>query len=235
MTIPVIHLFAGPGGLGEGFSRSAGGEFRITISIEKDAMAHETLRLRAAHRELMRNPATTDEDWQLWDALVEHEQWNTLFAALRTCECLRIREACSHADQEARRIELRPDNRNEVSIEIRKRLGADLESGMLPDNVVLIGGPPCQAYSVVGRSRNRGARGLHRRDGSAAFPLPGIPSCHLGVPPGGLRHGEREGNPLVQGGRWSYLPADLGRPEEPWPSGRFSRFPRICAHATGGS
>ncbi|WKL16786.1 DNA cytosine methyltransferase [Comamonas testosteroni] len=159
MTIPVIDLFAGPGGLGEGFSRSARGDFRITISIEKDAMAHETLRLRAAHRELTRNPATTDEDWQLWDALVEGVPWNTLFTTLQACESLRIREACSHADQEAQQIELGPNNRNEVSIEIRKRLGPYLEHGMLPDNAVLIGGPPCQAYSVVGRARNKGEEG----------------------------------------------------------------------------
>jgi len=159
MTIPVIDLFAGPGGLGEGFSRSAKGDFRITISIEKDAMAHETLRLRAAHRELTRNPATTDEDWQLWDALVEGVPWNTLFNTLQACESQRIREACSHADKEAQQIELGPGNRNEVSIEIRKRLGPYLKHGMLPDNTVLIGGPPCQAYSVVGRARNKGEEG----------------------------------------------------------------------------
>jgi len=159
MTIPVIDLFAGPGGLGEGFSRSERGKFRITISIEKDGMAHETLRLRAAHRELMRNPSTTEEDWQLWDALVEKEPWNTLFATLRTCESPKIREACSHADQEALQLELGPDNRHEVSNEIRKRLRPYLKNGELPCNAVLIGGPPCQAYSVVGRSRNKGEEG----------------------------------------------------------------------------
>lgn len=156
MTIPVIDLFAGPGGLGEGFSRSTKGDFRITISIEKDAMAHETLRLRAAHRELMRNPATTEDDWRLWDALVEEEPWNSLFATLRACASFAIREACSVADQEAHHLELGPDNRTEVSEEIRKRLKPYMEGGDLPSNAVLIGGPPCQAYSVVGRARNKG-------------------------------------------------------------------------------
>ena len=159
MTIPVIDLFAGPGGLGEGFSRSSKGDFRITISIEKDGMAHETLRLRAAHRELMRNPATTEEDWQLWDALVEDEPWNTLFATLRTSKSPAIREACSHADREALQLELGPDNRTQVSNEIRKRLKPYLDNGKLPENTVLIGGPPCQAYSVVGRARNKGEEG----------------------------------------------------------------------------
>lgn len=156
MTIPLIDLFAGPGGLGEGFSRSTKGDFRIAISIEKDAMAHETLRLRAAHRELIRNPATTDDDWRLWDALVEEEPWSSLFVKLRACESLAIREACSLADQEAHHLELGPDNRSQVSKEIRKRLAHYLEGGHLPSNAVLIGGPPCQAYSVVGRARNKG-------------------------------------------------------------------------------
>lgn len=159
MTIPVIDLFAGPGGLGEGFSRSSKGDFRITISIEKDGMARETLRLRAAHRELMRNHATTEEDWQLWDAMVEKEPWNTVFITLRTCTSPAIREACTHADQEALQLELGPDNRSEVSEEIRKRFKPYLTDGKLPDNIVLIGGPPCQAYSVVGRARNKGEEG----------------------------------------------------------------------------
>ena len=122
-------------------------------------MAHETLRLRAAHRALIRNSATSEEDWLLWDALVEKEPWSTIFATLRTCESKTIREACSHADQEALQLELGPSNRIEVSKEIRKRLKPYLEDGKLPGNAVLIGGPPCQAYSVVGRSRNKGEEG----------------------------------------------------------------------------
>ena len=52
--IPVVDLFAGPGGLGEGFSalgRTEGSpRFKIHLSIEKDAMAHQTLELRAFFR-----------------------------------------------------------------------------------------------------------------------------------------------------------------------------------------
>lgn len=132
-------------------------------------MAHETLRLRAAHRELMRNPATTEEDWQLWDRLVEEEPWNTVFITLRTCASPAIREACAHADHEALQLELGPDNRTEVSKEIRKRLKPHLVEGKLPDNVVLIGGPPCQAYSVVGRARNKGEEGYTARNDQRHF------------------------------------------------------------------
>ena len=41
--IPVIDLFAGPGGLGEGFSsvedRPGSARFRIALSVEKDPSA----------------------------------------------------------------------------------------------------------------------------------------------------------------------------------------------------
>src|SRR5260221_7636912 len=53
--IPVIDLFAGPGGLGEGFSALGQPEgrprFSVQLSIEKDAIAHQTLELRAFFRQ----------------------------------------------------------------------------------------------------------------------------------------------------------------------------------------
>lgn len=156
MTIPVIDLFAGPGGLGEGFSRSSEGSFHIAVSIEKDEMAHETLRLRAAHRELSRNPAVTTRDWEQWDAIVEAQPWNVVFYHLKDCGNELIRDACLRANEEALELELGPKNRKVVSQQIRRRLKPYMRAGRLPDNAVLIGGPPCQAYSVVGRSRNRG-------------------------------------------------------------------------------
>jgi DNA (cytosine-5)-methyltransferase 1 len=56
--IPVIDLFAGPGGLGEGFSayaRDGGPAFDIRLSIEKDAQAHATLELRSFFRQFPRH------------------------------------------------------------------------------------------------------------------------------------------------------------------------------------
>src|SRR5262245_39408788 len=53
--INVIDLFAGPGGLGEGFAalrvrgRSAS-PFRLSLSVEAEAFAHRTLTLRSAYR-----------------------------------------------------------------------------------------------------------------------------------------------------------------------------------------
>lgn len=52
--IPVIDVFAGPGGLGEGFSSFRHARkrvFQIVLSIEKDRAARETLRLRSFFRQ----------------------------------------------------------------------------------------------------------------------------------------------------------------------------------------
>ncbi len=53
-VIPIVDLFAGPGGLGEGFAtfQEAGRHpFRIALSIEKETNAHSTLTLRAFFRQ----------------------------------------------------------------------------------------------------------------------------------------------------------------------------------------
>ena len=62
--IPVVDLFAGPGGLAEGFC-TAGYErgtryFEVNLSIEKDESAHQTLELRAFFRQFPRGRAPED-------------------------------------------------------------------------------------------------------------------------------------------------------------------------------
>ena len=61
--IPIIDIFAGPGGLGEGFSSllNEANErvFKIKLSIEKEAHAHRTLQLRAFFRQLARAMSPT--------------------------------------------------------------------------------------------------------------------------------------------------------------------------------
>lgn len=156
MMVPVIDLFAGPGGLGEGFARSSQAHFEIAVSIEKDPMASLTLRLRAVHRALQRM-RLDGSTWRLWDEILEKTPWNELFDRLESSGNEHILAACEHAQGEVWNFEMSPLNREQVSSEIRKRLSPYLkDGGQLPDNLVLIGGPPCQAYSHVGRARNRG-------------------------------------------------------------------------------
>jgi len=58
--IPVIDLFAGPGGLSEGFSdyKTSTGyhPFDIRLAIEKDLHAHTTLKLRSFFRQFSNKP-----------------------------------------------------------------------------------------------------------------------------------------------------------------------------------
>lgn len=168
MPVPVIDLFAGPGGLGEGFSRAESARFDIAVSIEKDEHAHETLRLRAAHRALVRSGADRAA-WAQWDRIVLETPWHAVFEKLRTSGHENIAQACEEARNEAWNLEMGPENREQVSAGIRQRLRRQLQGRRMPENCVLIGGPPCQAYSVVGRSRNRGTAGYRPEDDHRHF------------------------------------------------------------------
>jgi DNA (cytosine-5)-methyltransferase 1 len=59
----IVDLFAGPGGLAEGFSsiRNKDGSrpFKIALSVEKEASAFETLRFRSFFRQFNGRPPTT--------------------------------------------------------------------------------------------------------------------------------------------------------------------------------
>ena len=161
MSVPVIDLFAGPGGLGEGLSRASTADFRTVISIEKDEMAARTLTLRAAHRSLKRllEKAGKDEAisiWARWDAILADAPWKEAIDRLARSGIDSIALACHEARHEAQQFELGPDHRKAASDLIRDRLTPYMADGRLPENIVLIGGPPCQAYSLVGRARNRG-------------------------------------------------------------------------------
>ena len=75
--IPVIDLFAGPGGLGEGFSSLADDNknhcFKIALSIEKDRFAHQTLELRSFFRQF-RNNKVPDEYYQFLRGEISREK-----------------------------------------------------------------------------------------------------------------------------------------------------------------
>jgi DNA (cytosine-5)-methyltransferase 1 len=145
-AIPVVDLFAGPGGLGEGFSScevtSDSGKreppFRIALSVEKEASAHRTLRLRSFYRLLRLNDALMDQ----------YYAYITGRATVPFTE--ESRKYWDASGQEALRLEIGTQNASRILREKVKGIAQ-----MNPD-WVLIGGPPCQAYSVAGRSRNKG-------------------------------------------------------------------------------
>lgn len=139
-AIQVVDVFAGPGGLGEGFSsfRSASGvqPFEIVVSIEKDEVAHATLRLRAFSRRFSEGVPVAYE---------------RLLNGRASWEDLRREHSveAAAAEREALCAELGPKTASAIRGVVRERIDRKRP-------LVLIGGPPCQAYSLVGRARNSG-------------------------------------------------------------------------------
>jgi DNA (cytosine-5)-methyltransferase 1 len=150
--IPIIDLFAGPGGLGEGFSALGQQEgspyFKINLSIEKEVSAHKTLKLRSFFRQFPYGKAPED-----YYALLRGE--------LSSVEELyeKYPKQAEDARQEARLFVLGESKKEDAKLDgwIKKALKGH-------DKWVLIGGPPCQAYSVIGRARNAGQEGYKPED-----------------------------------------------------------------------
>jgi DNA (cytosine-5)-methyltransferase 1 len=146
-TINVIDLFAGPGGLCEGFSafHSEGFyPFQVKLSVEYEASAHKTLTLRSfvrkfrgqqipqAYYDYLKDPEGNINSLkeQFPDEWAE-AAYETMFGP---------KELGSKDDEEIfARLRSLKKNCN--------------------DPFVVIGGPPCQAYSVMGRIKNRSIDG----------------------------------------------------------------------------
>jgi DNA (cytosine-5)-methyltransferase 1 len=152
-SIPIVDLFAGPGGLGEGFSSLTGNPFRILVSAEMDPHAHATLRLRAFYRNLRRMDG---------DMLRSYYELCNHGTSLPDDPL--IRTAWEEASSEALQLTLGKTEDN-------NRLDKIIREHSLDENTpwVLIGGPPCQAYSLVGRARNRGKSDYRPEDDHRHF------------------------------------------------------------------
>ena len=144
---PVVDVFAGPGGLGEGFSLALGGRaepcFQTVLSFERDDFAHRTLFLRHFLRHIPHNE-------------FPEEYYNYLKGDITLDDFYRrYGNAFNKAKQSAIRLSIEQKTRKQVSEIIKQRL-ADRKKW------VLVGGPPCQAYSVAGRSRMMGVPGFEQ-------------------------------------------------------------------------
>jgi DNA (cytosine-5)-methyltransferase 1 len=141
--IPIIDIFAGPGGLGEGFSSlniEGIRAFKIALSIEKDRNAHQTLTLRSFFRQF--EAGNVPQDYY------EFVKGNITLEDLYE----KYPEEAAHAINETWLATL-GESENAVSAEIvDDRILKALKG---EKNWLLIGGPPCQAYSVVGRVRRQ--------------------------------------------------------------------------------
>lgn len=141
MAIDIVDIFAGPGGLGEGFAslkdENGNRVFQIICSIEEKVAECETLRMRSfcrkltdkghfdAYAEYLSNPTKENRNH-----IIEEypEEW--LSAKSEVLE-KKINQ-CSQVEMVKDILNKRHDN----------------------SKLVLLGGPPCQAYSLAGRARN---------------------------------------------------------------------------------
>jgi len=142
--VPVIDLFAGPGGLGEGFSafQHERLSFDVVLSVEKDLAAHRTLMLRTFFRAL-----SARGDAGPYYAYIEGDLTDEDLYRILPDAAAQARSRCLH-------LEMGPRTTQHVYAHLERAVGGAA-------TWVLVGGPPCQAYSVVGRSR------LSRMDRSA--------------------------------------------------------------------
>lgn len=139
LPIPVIDIFAGPGGLGEGFSSVSDTYgnpfFDIVLSIEKDPDAYNTLKLRAFFRSFRNN--------------VPKEYYHYLRGKISRSELFdRYPDNTAAADRRVWLAEL--GGRSYPPDILSDKILQSLSGSNL---WILVGGPPCQAYSTIGRSR----------------------------------------------------------------------------------
>lgn len=151
-TVPVIDLFAGPGGLSEGFSRyaewyDADVRFRSVLSIEKEATAVRTLTLRTFYR--------------LFDELPLPAEYWAVVKGQSPVEVLERFPQWKAAVEHVWQAELGKIDLSDLHGRISSRLAG-------ADDWLLLGGPPCQAYSLMGRARMTGIGHDARQDEALA-------------------------------------------------------------------
>lgn len=133
-----IDLFAGAGGLSEGFIRAG---FKPIAHVEMDLAACYTLKTRAAYHYL--------KSKKRFDVYISYLKNQITREELYKQVPDKILNAVIN-------LPIGSENNSRIHKEIKKQL-----KGRKVD--LIIGGPPCQAYSLVGRARSKnGMKGDHR-------------------------------------------------------------------------
>lgn len=125
-----IDLFAGAGGLSEGFIRAG---FHALAHVEMDSSACDTLRTRIAFHQLSK----TDEGKATYLQYLKGEiDRAALYAAVDATEFESVINS-----------EISEETIDDIFEQVDRVKGAEQVD-------LIIGGPPCQAYSLVGRARD---------------------------------------------------------------------------------
>lgn len=124
-----IDLFAGAGGLSEGFICE---KFHPIAHVEMDKDASDTLKTRLAFHFLNQNKKVNLYYSYLQKEISRNELWNSISQEL-------IQSVIN----------------DEISSESIENIFFRIDEQLYSKKVdLIIGGPPCQAYSIVGRSRD---------------------------------------------------------------------------------
>jgi len=124
-----IDLFAGAGGLSEGFIREG---FEPVAHVEQDAAACFTLKTRTAYHYLK-----SINKVEIYNSYLKNE--------------ISRRELYEKVPPEMMNSVINLPIGSEQNPSIHRKIGRQLEGEKVD---LIIGGPPCQAYSVVGRARS---------------------------------------------------------------------------------
>lgn len=128
--ITVVDLFAGAGGLSEGFHKQ---NYKMAAYIEKDRYACDTLLTRHIYWQLVRQNKRTDYLDYLKGKISKDEFYKYL-------------EGCN------------PVINTEIAQDklpmIVKKIRGNMKQLGIKEIDLFIGGPPCQAYSLIGRARD---------------------------------------------------------------------------------
>jgi DNA (cytosine-5)-methyltransferase 1 len=133
-----IDLFAGAGGLSEGFIRAG---FKPIAHVEMDEAACYTLKTRAAYHYLK-----SINQFDVYKAYLKNEITRTELYNQVPSEIL----------NSVINLSIGGDNNPKIYKAIEVQLGNNKVD-------LIVGGPPCQAYSLIGRARSKdGMKGDHR-------------------------------------------------------------------------
>jgi DNA (cytosine-5)-methyltransferase 1 len=127
-AITYIDLFAGAGGLSEGFYKSG---YKPFAHVEMDAAACKTLKTRSAFYYLLENSKKEVYENYLEGKITQQQLYDAVPSEIL---------------KSVIQAEVSDDTMPEIFSQI-DQLKGDQEIDLI------IGGPPCQAYSIVGRSR----------------------------------------------------------------------------------
>lgn len=127
-----IDLFAGAGGLSEGFIQAG---FSPVAHVEMNPSAAQTLETRAAYYYLQRNQQL-DIYWRYLKGQLTRDEFlkHIPVSILKTIICKTMSEKSLE--------------------EIFKTIDGIIKIKGIPAVDVIVGGPPCQAYSLVGRAQS---------------------------------------------------------------------------------